>query len=140
MSFFQLHHGQLNLPKQQTKIDLTPESDSRSASTWKLYNYAKFPWPSSSIKRIEQYIDAHPILSGLSGDALPLTDRPLSTQRSMSRMSGQIVGECRTMLNSTSWLSTDEVQFLLAFLMRNHDHDCFCVQYTRHALGICCGG
>ena len=75
------------------------------------------------MKKIEQYIDARPILSGLSGDALPLTDRPLSTQRSMSRMSGQIVGECRTMLNSTSWLSTDEIQFLLAFLMHNHDHD-----------------
>jgi hypothetical protein len=34
-------------------------------------------------------------------------------------MSGQINGERRTIMNSTSWLSMDEIQFLLAFLLRN---------------------
>jgi hypothetical protein len=40
-------------------------------------------------------------------------------------MSGQINGLliCQTKMHSTSWLSTDEIQFLLAFLLHNQDND-----------------
>jgi hypothetical protein len=34
-------------------------------------------------------------------------------------LSGKINGQRRQLLNSTSWLATDEIQFLLAFLLRN---------------------
>jgi hypothetical protein len=40
----------------------------------------------------------------------------------MSTISGQINGARRTKMNATSWLHTDEIQFLFAFLLRNQ-HD-----------------
>jgi hypothetical protein len=36
-------------------------------------------------------------------------------------MSGLIVGDRRVKMTSSSWLSTDEIQFLFAFFMRNID-------------------
>jgi hypothetical protein len=123
MSFFQLHRGRLILPE-RNKVDLTPDTDSDSDKepTWKGHFYASFPWQFPSMKRIEGFLDSRPILKGLSGDPLAITDRPLCTKKSMSRISGQINGQCRTKMNSTSWLSTDEVQFLFAFLLRNQDN------------------
>ena len=46
---------------------------------------------------------------------------PMSTKRSMSRMTGHISGFGLTRMHSTSWLFTDEVQFLLAFLLHNQE-------------------
>jgi hypothetical protein len=117
MSFFKLSQGRLNY-SQTLLIDLTI-SDSKSVLTWKNYQYAKFPFPYSSMKRIEGYLESRPILKWLSREPLPLTDRPLSITRSMSTMSGMIIGQRRSLLNATSWLSTDEIQFLFAFCMRN---------------------
>jgi len=124
MSLFRLHNGKLSLP-QRTMINFTPQldvipgSDSNSALSWKSHFYAKFPWPLPSMKTVEGYLDLKPILKGLSGDALPLTDRPLPIQRTVSTLSGQITGQTRTQMNSTSWLCTDEIQFIFAYLLRN---------------------
>jgi hypothetical protein len=75
------------------------------------------------MKMIEGYLDSRPILKGLSGEPLPLTDRPLPIHGTMSTISGQINGNRRTMMNSTSWLCTDEIQFLFALLLCNqHDN------------------
>jgi hypothetical protein len=41
MSLFQLHNGCLSLPQRMRNRHLTPDSDSNSASTWKLHFYAK---------------------------------------------------------------------------------------------------
>jgi hypothetical protein len=122
MSFFQLFQGQLNLS--QNEIDLT-ESDSKSETTWKSYAYAKFPWPSPSMKRIEGHLDTHPILRWLSGEPLPVMEHPFFITRSMSTMSGMIIGNAWQLLNSRSWLSTNEILFLFAFLLRNPESNRF---------------
>jgi hypothetical protein len=123
MSFLQLHRGQLILPERNIDVtpDPDPDSDSDKGITWKTDYYAKFPWRFRSMKRIEGLLDSHPILKGLSGKPFPDTHRPLCTKRSMSRISGQITGMHQTTMHSTSWLCTDEVQFLFAFLLRNQD-------------------
>jgi hypothetical protein len=72
MSFFQLHHGQLNLPER--KIDLIPGSDGGDLSTWMGYHHTQFPWQFPSMKTIEGFLDTHPILKGLSFDQLPNTN------------------------------------------------------------------
>jgi hypothetical protein len=117
MSFLKLSQGRLKLSV--IPIDLTKDDPNLGKITWKKYQYAKFPWPFPSMKRVEGYLDSRPILKGLSGEALPLTDRPLMIARSFSTISGLIVGERRAIMNSISWLSTDEIQFIFAFLMRN---------------------
>jgi hypothetical protein len=121
MTFFQLHHGQLELPEK--RIDDNPASDGGGSSTWEGYHYAQFPGQFRSMKGIEGFLDTHPILKGLSFDQLPITNRPMAmaTTRSMSRMKGHITGLIRTRMHSTSWLCTDEVQFLLAFLLCNEE-------------------
>jgi hypothetical protein len=73
------------------------------------------------MKRIEGLLDSSPILKGLSGKPFADTHRPLVTKSSMSRISGQITGLHRSTMHSRSWICTDEVQFLLAFLLRNQD-------------------
>ena len=92
---------------------------------WKSYVHAKFPWLGGSMKKIEMHLDTHPILLWLSGEALPKTDRPLIYSRSLSRMSGSVLGIRRKSLDLQSWLSTDEIQFLFAFLLRNQDSNQF---------------
>jgi hypothetical protein len=117
MSFLKLSQGRLKLAV--ATIDLTESDPNLGVVTWKQYRYAIFPWHFPSMKRVEGYLDSRPILRGLSGGPLPITDRPFRPQKSLSRLSGLINGERRGLLNSTSWLATDEIQFLLAFLMRN---------------------
>ena len=117
MSFLKLCQGRLKLSI--IPIDLTKSDPNLGHISWKAYQYAKFPWPFRSMKRVEGYLDSRPILRGLSGDPLPITDRPLMIAKSLSTMSGTIIGERRVMLHKTSWLTTDEIQFLFAFLLRN---------------------
>jgi hypothetical protein len=69
------------------------------------------------MEKIEGYLESRPILKWLSGDPLPITNRPMSFGR--SHHSGVITGECRTGLTPNSWLQTDHIQFLFAFLLRN---------------------
>jgi hypothetical protein len=73
------------------------------------------------MKKIELFANALPVLKWFSLSSLPLTDRPLEWKPSASSMSGLIVGDRRVKMTSSSWLSTDEIQFLFAFLMRNID-------------------
>jgi hypothetical protein len=90
MSFFRLCQGRLNLSPNM--VDLT-ESNSDTEISWSAYVYAKFPWPCPSMKRIEGYLDTCPILSWLSGEPLPKTERQLNTTRSLSTMTGLVQGE-----------------------------------------------
>jgi len=130
MSLCVLRKGQLSLPQRIEEIGKsrgTPElivsPGSCSSPSWKNYFYARFPWPCNSMKKLEGHFDSRPFLEGLSWDPLPLTDRPLPIYWSMSSVSGQIDGERRTKMNATSWLKTDEIQFLFGLLLRNqHDH------------------
>jgi hypothetical protein len=69
--------------------------------------------------KIEACLRTRPILKSLSAESLPDVDRPLSVLKSVSRMSGIILGQCRVSFNSSEWLSTQDIQFLFAFLMRN---------------------
>jgi hypothetical protein len=113
MLFFQLHHGRLNLPQ---KKKLVPETVSDGSL------YAKFPWPCHSMKVIEGYLQNCPILRLLSFDALAITDRPLLTTTSKSKISGSVLVERRELLKSPGcWLNTDDIQFIVAFLMRNKE-------------------
>ena len=75
------------------------------------------------MKQIEGFLDTRPILKALSFDELPNTHRPMpmAPNRSMSRMRGCITGRMRARMHSSSWLCTDEVQFLLTFLLRNEE-------------------
>jgi hypothetical protein len=52
--------------------------------------------------KIEGYVDTHPILSWLSEEPLPKTDRPLLYSRSPSRMSGSVLGIRQKSLDSQS--------------------------------------
>jgi hypothetical protein len=103
------------------------DSDSNSdlEINWPSYVYAKFPQPCHSMKKIEGYVDTCPILSWLSGEPLPKMERSLLYLRSPSRTSGSVLGIRRKSLDSQSWLSTDEIQFLFAFLLRNQDSNTF---------------
>jgi hypothetical protein len=69
MSFFQLFKGRLNLKHVVCEHDLL-DSDEYRADEWRLYGYALFPW-STSMDRIEGYLDSRPILRWLSGEPLP---------------------------------------------------------------------
>jgi hypothetical protein len=68
MSFFQLFKGQLNLKKVVYEHDLLDSGDDRKGE-WRKYGYALFP-PSSSMDRIEDYLDSRPILRWLSREPL----------------------------------------------------------------------
>ena len=119
MSLFQLHEGRLQLP--HTAIDLTASNGGSPLVTdWHTYQYAQFPWRFESMKKIEACLRTRSILKLLSGESLPGADRPLSVLNSVSRMSATILGQRRVLLsNSNEWLSTQDIQFLFAFLMRN---------------------
>jgi len=119
MSFFQLFKGRLNLKKVVCEHDLLDSGDDRKGE-WRTYGYALFP-PSSSMERIEGYLDSHPILRWLSGEPLSRTEQPLLWKKSLSSPTGRIVGERRRLMNTKSWLSTDDVQFLLTLFLRNQD-------------------
>ena len=121
MSLFKLNKGHLQIP--HDIVDRTTDG------TWKTYGYSRFPYKAKSMKTIESFAEVCPILNSLSLDKLPLTDRPLISIRSPSCISGLILGEKRVSFNQTSWLRTDEIQFLLAFLNRNQQNSFF------HVLG-----
>ena len=121
MSLFKLNKGHLQIPH-----DIV---DSTRDGTWRTYGYSRFPYKAKSMMTIESFAKDCPILNCLSLEKLPLTDRPLISIRSPSCISGLILGEKRVSFNQTSWLRTDEIQFLLAFLNRNQQNSFF------HVLG-----
>ena len=118
MLLFKLMHGRLTLPVEDV-IDLTNTSDLAFPTTWNNYVYAKFPFYWHSMKRIESYVENCPILKWLSTEPLLDTDRPFVTTPSVSTTSGTIVGQHRATFDHDTWLKTDDMQFLVAFLMRN---------------------
>jgi hypothetical protein len=83
------------------------------------YEYAIFPRWCQSMKRIEQFVDSHPILIHLSDQPLPDTECLLTVRRAESKMVGKIHATRWISFNSETWLSTDEIQFLFAYLLRN---------------------
>ena len=120
MALFKLMHGRLTLSETALDvIDLTTTSELASPNSWKEYVYAKFPLVLPSMMRIESYVDICPVLKWLSTERLPETDRPFVPTRSLSTTSGKILGHARAWFESDTWLKTDDIQFLVAFLMRN---------------------
>ena len=119
MTLFQLHEGRLQLP--HTAIDLTlSDGGSPLVTNWHTYHYAQFPWSFKSMKNIEACLRTASLLKLLSGESLPSSDRPLLVRKSLSRLSGTIVGNRRVLLsNFKEWMSTQDILFLFAFLMRN---------------------
>jgi hypothetical protein len=123
MTFFQLFKGWLIFPKEIFSEEDMDESLANASlkPDWMTFVYATFPSDKLSMRIIEGYIDSRPILKWLSGEQLPVTDRPLFYTKSVSTISGQIVGERQLNLHTTSWLSTDDILFLWAFLLCNQD-------------------
>jgi hypothetical protein len=120
MSLFKLYRGSLKVSPAVT-VDLTNDVSSPKC-TWKTYGYSRFPYKAKSMKTIESFLHSYPILSCLSLGALPLTDRPfLMPERSPSSLFGLILGQSRLSMNESSWLRTDELYFLLAFLNRSQE-------------------
>jgi hypothetical protein len=117
MTLFRLIKGRIKL---MTVFDLTG-SKLESNLTWKTYTYCKFPYACNSMEKIESFANDLPILRLLLLSSLPLTPCPLEWKQSASSMSGLIVGDRRLKMTSSSWLSTDEIQLLFAFLMCNID-------------------
>ena len=117
MPFFQLYQGRL---KFNAKKNL---SLNNSATDWKNYVYARFPCSHMSMMKIEGYFNPYPTFQCLSGNPLPLTDRPLLSTRSVSKMSGMINGEIRQKLDTRSWLVTGEIEFILSLLLRRHSRN-----------------
>jgi hypothetical protein len=121
MSLLKLTNGRLILSDTVADVvDLTT-SDTHAPITWQTYCYSKFPFVSSSMKKIESFVDICPILKWLSRERLPMTDRPYIPTRSLSIVSGKIYGSARASLQPEAWLKTDDIQFLVAFLMHNRD-------------------
>jgi hypothetical protein len=117
MTLFRLIKGHIKL---LPVFDLT-SSNVESDPTWKTYTYCTFPYGCDSMKKIELFAKDLPVLKWFLLSSLPLTDRSLEWKPSASSMSGLIVGEHRVKMTSSSWLSTDDIQFLFAFLMCNID-------------------
>jgi hypothetical protein len=117
MTLLRLIKGRIKL---QTVFDLTG-SNLESDLTWKSYTYCKFPCACDLIEKIESFANDLPIVRSLSMSLLPLTCCPSECKQSASLMSGLTVGDRRVKMTSSSWLSTNEIQFLFTFLMRNID-------------------
>ena len=101
-------------------ILLQHEGGSPLVTNWHTYQYAKFPWRFKSMNKIEACLQTRSILKFLSGESLPGSDRPLLVLKSVSRLSATILGQRRVLLsNFNEWLSTQDILFLFAFLMRN---------------------
>jgi hypothetical protein len=117
MALFRLIKGCIKL---LTVFDLT-RSKLESDPTWKTYTYCKFPYACDSMEKIESFANDLPILKSFFLSSHPLTHHPLECKRSASSISGLIMGDRRVKMTSSSWLSTDDIQFLFAFLMHNID-------------------
>ena len=85
MSLFQLFQGRLKFPKEgrpSNKVVLPVPNEDFDDSNWQGYSYAHFPTREIPMEKIEGYLESRPILKWLSGDPLPITNRPMSFQRS----------------------------------------------------------
>jgi hypothetical protein len=123
MDFYDLHCGRLIVPT--PSIDLTLDAITEEISK---DVYLRFPWPASSMKRIEDCVINKPILSTLSGPALPYTDRPYPYQKGSTRLLSSITASFwkrATDGNERHWLCTDEIVFLSALLLRNTSENKF---------------
>jgi hypothetical protein len=118
MTLFRLVKGRIKL---MAVFDLSRSELESDPPIWKTYTYCKFPYECDSMEKIESFAKELPILRSLSLSSLPLTPRPFVCKPSPSSMSGLIVGDRRVQMTSSSWLKTDQIQLLCAFLMRDID-------------------
>ena len=83
----------------------------------------EFPWPASSMKKIENCIRSQPLFSSLPLATLPETDQPCTYLTGESMMQGTILESIWHSRAATSqqnhWPSTSEIQLLSALLLRN---------------------
>ena len=86
MSFFQLFRGWIIFPKvifSEEQMDAIV-ANTQQKPDWMSFTYANFPCDKLFMRIIEGYIDSRPILKWLSGEPLPVTDRPLFYTKSVS--------------------------------------------------------
>jgi hypothetical protein len=107
MVFFQLKWGMLILPKWKNE---QKEDDV----------FLKFPWPASSMKKIENCVKNRPFFHCLSFMPLPETDHPLPYVMSRSTLNGWIENEYWRMKATQPghWLASHEILLLSAFFLR----------------------
>jgi hypothetical protein len=117
MDFFDLLHGNLRLPTLPTDITtdkITPDVPNDV--------FVEFPWPASSMKKLENCIKAQPFLSSLSGPELPNTERPYFFPKGKTFMLGTITGtfwKGAIKNEGKHWLCSSEIMFLSALFLRN---------------------
>ena len=83
----------------------------------------EFPWPSTSMNRIESCIKTKALFSHLSLSRLPETDRPYHYLRDKSTLHGTVYEDIWKNCERNHWLSTAEIQLLSAVLTRNSLHN-----------------
>ena len=111
MALFQLYEGKIILQKVAVDKPHVPQDGS--------FLWSLFPWCASLMKSIEDIIEKQPVIRVLSEKGLPLTDRPLIFLRSPSTMSGFVTHSHFQSRHDRSYLATDELQMLLAVMLRS---------------------
>ena len=61
------------------------------------------------------------VMGRLSGAGLPLTDHPFTYQQNIGNVSGMITHHIHVTISKSSWLCTDEMAFIYAWLTRNKE-------------------
>ena len=127
LSLYQIKQGRLKWNKSEYISDADLDKAFAKVSTADVqyvldnYCYARFPC-NVPMNRIEGYLDSRPILKWLSGEPLPLTERPLLFRISKGSPAGHIFGHRqKQMIDDQCWINTGEVEFLVAFLLRNQE-------------------
>ena len=114
MDFFQLKGDMLKYRMEKSIVGKQGEEGN--------HYFLKYPWPASSMKKIENCVKNRPLFDCLSFMPLPETDRPLPYRMSTSRLTyGWISNKWRntTASQPNYWLQTSEIQLLSAFFLRN---------------------
>ena len=120
LDFFLLRGGRIVLRKIAT-IDLTMTNEGMASVKTKIL--IEFPWPSTSMKRVESCIKTKALISHLSLSQLPETDRPYHYLQDKSTLHGTIYEDIWKNRGHNHWLSTAEIQLLSAVLTRNSLHN-----------------
>ena len=61
------------------------------------------------------------VMGGLSGAGLPITDCPFTYQQNIGNVSGMITHHIHVTVSKSSWLRTDKMALIYAWLMRNKE-------------------
>ena len=114
MDFFQLKGGMLKYRMEKSIVGKQGEEGN--------HYFLKYPWPASSMKKIENCVKNRPLFDCLSFMPLPETDHPLPYGISRSTLLYGWIPKDHwktTASQPTFWLATQEIQLLSALFLRN---------------------